>query len=45
MAELGAAGFVPDPRVPLTEYNRPQPGTLRAGPPVIYEAGFRYHIP
>ena len=45
VAELGAAGFVPDPRVPLTEYNRPQPGTLRAGPPVIYEAGFQYQIP
>ena len=43
MAELGDAGFVPDPAVPLTEYNRPRPGTVRTGgPPVIYEAAFRY---
>lgn len=42
IAELGAAGFVPDPAVPLTEYNRPQPGSLRSGgAPVIYEAAFR----
>jgi SAM-dependent methyltransferase len=41
VAELGAAGFVPDPRVPLTEYNRREPGTIRAGTPVIYEAAFR----
>ena len=40
LAELGAAGFVPDSRVPLTEYNRPQPGALRGGGPVIYEAAF-----
>jgi SAM-dependent methyltransferase len=41
--ELGAAGFVPDPGVPITEYNRPQPETLRRGTvPVIYEAAFRY---
>jgi SAM-dependent methyltransferase len=45
VAELGSAGFVPDPRVPLTEYNRPQPGTLRVGPPVIYEAGFSVSNP
>lgn len=40
--ELRAAGFVPDPAVPLTEHNRPRPGQLR-GPaaPVIYEAAFR----
>jgi ubiquinone/menaquinone biosynthesis C-methylase UbiE len=40
--ELGAAGFVPDPDVPPTEYNRPAPGAVRVGgPPVIYEASFR----
>jgi hypothetical protein len=40
--ELRAAGFVPDPAVPLTEYNRPAPGALRtASGPVIYEAAFR----
>lgn len=42
VSELGAAGFVPEPAVPLTEYNRPRPGALQSGaPPVIYEAGFR----
>ena len=41
--ELGAVGFAPDAGVPLSEYNRPQPGTLRGGAPVIYEALFRYH--
>ena len=42
VAELGAAGFAPDPGVPLTEYNRPRPGALRVGmPPVIWEAAFR----
>ncbi len=40
--ELGAAGFVPDPRVPFTEYNRPQAKSLTSGgPPAIYEAAFR----
>ena len=40
--ELGAAGFDPDPGVPLTEYNRPPRGSLRTGgPPVIYEMAFR----
>jgi SAM-dependent methyltransferase len=40
--ELAAAGFVPDSKVPLTEYNRPQAASLqRGGPPVIYEAAFR----
>jgi SAM-dependent methyltransferase len=43
MEEMGAAGFVPDPGVPLSEYNRPAPGAVRlGGPPVIYEAAFRY---
>ena len=40
--ELDAAGFARDPDVPLTEYNRPRPGTLPAGTlPVLYEAAFR----
>ena len=42
LAELGAAGFVPDPEVPLRELNRPRSGMLAtAGTPVIYEAVFR----
>jgi SAM-dependent methyltransferase len=41
VAELGAAGFVPDPGEPLVEHNRPKPGTLSGGAPVIYEGGFR----
>ena len=42
VAEMGAAGFVPDAAVPLTEYNRPRPGSLqKTGGPVIYEAAFR----
>ena len=41
--ELGKAGFVPDPAVPLTEHNRPPEGSRRiGGPPVIYEGTFRY---
>jgi hypothetical protein len=40
--QLGAAGFVPDPALPLRELNVPAPGEIRsAGTPVIYEAGFR----
>ncbi len=39
--ELAAAGFAPDPGVPLTEYNRPRPGAMRGSAPVIYEAAFR----
>jgi SAM-dependent methyltransferase len=43
LAEMGRAGFVPDPAVPLTEHNRPRPGAVRTGgPPVIFEAAFRY---
>ena len=43
IAELGDAGFVPDPSVPLTEHNRPPASALRvAGPPLIYEGTFRY---
>ena len=42
VSELSAAGFVPEPAVPLTEYNRSGQGTLVPGsPPVIYEAAFR----
>lgn len=38
--ELRAAGFEPDPALPLRELNRPAPG-LRTGGPVIYEGAFR----
>ena len=39
--ELAQAGFVPSSAAPLTEYNRPAPGTIRTGgPPVIYEGTF-----
>jgi len=42
IAELGRAGFAPDPGVPLQEHNRPPPGALSSGnAPVIYEATFR----
>jgi SAM-dependent methyltransferase len=41
LAELRAGGFVRDPAAPLTEYNLPRPGEIRAaGPPVIYEGTF-----
>jgi SAM-dependent methyltransferase len=42
--ELDAAGFVPDPGVPLTVYNRPRGGSLRmaGSTPVIFEAAFRF---
>jgi SAM-dependent methyltransferase len=39
--ELGSAGFVLDPAVPLSEYNRPTAVRIASGPPVIYEAAFR----
>lgn len=39
--ELAAAGFVQQPGTPLTEYNRPRPGALVRGGPVIYEGMFR----
>jgi hypothetical protein len=43
VSEMAAAGFVPDPAVPITEYNRPRPGTVQRGTmPVLYEAAFRY---
>ena len=43
LAEMARAGFFPDPAVPITEYNR-RPGRVAAvvGPPVIYEAAFRF---
>jgi ubiquinone/menaquinone biosynthesis C-methylase UbiE len=42
-SELQTAGFMPDPTIPFTEYNRPQPGRLAhgGGAPVIYEGAFR----
>jgi hypothetical protein len=39
VSELAAAGF--DPLGLLTEHNRPRPGQLDAGGPVIYEGTFR----
>ncbi len=42
IGELGRAGFVRDESGPLTEYNAPRSGELRAGgPPVIYEGTWR----
>jgi hypothetical protein len=42
LGELAAAGFDPDPAVPLTELNVPRPGAISSGRgPVIYEAAFR----
>jgi SAM-dependent methyltransferase len=41
LEEMDAAGFVPDPHVPLIEHNLPRPGAMRSGAPVIYEGGFR----
>jgi ubiquinone/menaquinone biosynthesis C-methylase UbiE len=41
--ELGEAGFVPDPGLPLRVHNLPPAGQPRiGGAPVIYEAGFRF---
>lgn len=45
LAEMNAAGFVPDPHVPLIEHNLPRPGAMRTGAPVIYEGGFRVAHP
>jgi hypothetical protein len=43
IGELGAAGFVLDPAIPLAEYNlRPGRALCGGGPPVIYEAAFRF---
>ena len=41
LAELDAAGFTPDPAVPLTELNR-RSGLVPASGPVIYQAAFRF---
>jgi ubiquinone/menaquinone biosynthesis C-methylase UbiE len=42
LQELGRAGFEKDPRVPLTERNRPVPGrALGRSGPVVYEGTFR----
>jgi len=41
LEEMAAAGFRPDPEVPLVEHNLPRSGALRSGGPVIYEEGFR----
>ncbi len=41
VAELAAAGFTPDPALPLREFNRPPGGLRVAGPPAIYQAAFR----
>jgi len=44
--ELARVGFIRDEPGPLTEYNLPRPGELRAGgPPVIYEGTFRRQGP
>jgi SAM-dependent methyltransferase len=40
--ELRAAGFAPDPALPLRELNRPAPGLRTTGAPVIYEGAFRF---
>jgi SAM-dependent methyltransferase len=41
--EMRAAGFDPDPDLPVREHNLPPPGQVRiSGPPVIYEAGFLF---
>ena len=41
VGELAAAGFTQEPGTILQEYNRPAPGTLSSGAPVIWEAVFR----
>jgi SAM-dependent methyltransferase len=42
VSELQAAGFVPDPAVPLHELNLPRPGALPSGAPAIHEGAFRF---
>ena len=42
VSELGAAGFARDPSVSFRELNRPPPGAVSSGAPVIYEAAFRF---
>jgi len=42
VGEMVAAGFARDEAIPLTEYNRPRPGSqCQVAGPVIYEAAFR----
>lgn len=41
IGELAAAGFAHEPGTTLQEYNRPAPGALSSGAPVIWEAVFR----
>lgn len=41
VSELQAAGFTLGPGRELREHNRPRPGALHAGGPVIYEGVFR----
>lgn len=43
VSELRAAGFSPNPEMPIQELNRRAPGVLLAGDaPVIYEGAFRH---
>ena len=42
--ELHAAGYDPDPSVPLTELNRPAGKVLSATGPVIYQGAFRRRV-
>ena len=43
VAELGAAHFIPDRAVPITEHNVPRSGALLpASVPAIFEAAFRF---
>lgn len=43
LTEMNAVGFVPEPAVPLTTLNRPQPGGIRtSGAPIILQGAFRY---
>jgi ubiquinone/menaquinone biosynthesis C-methylase UbiE len=41
VSEMAEAGFERETSVPLSEYNRPGPGALPTGAPVIYEGVFR----
>ena len=41
VSEMAEAGFARETDAPLVEYNRPRPGALPTGAPVIYEGVFR----
>jgi len=41
VTEMAAAGFRPDPTVPLRELNRPQGALRTSGAPVVYEGVFQ----